>query len=373
LNRDLNIVTLNIPYPPDYGGMIDSFYRIKSLHDLGTDIHLHCFEYERGRSTELSSICKSVTYYPRQTGLLRQFSYLPFVVISRRSKNLLSNLLKNNYPVLFDGLHTTYYLNHPALADRRKFVRLHNIEHKYYNDLARYESDIFKKFYFLIESLRLKNYEKVLFNATRILPISIPEHDYFRDKYRNSAYFGPFHPFLLPEIKTGSGDYILYHGDLSINANAVISEELISNVFSRIDYRCIIAGKNPPERLRALISNHHNISLISNPDNEEIISLISNAQINLLPSLNDNGLKIKLLFALFSGRHCLVNSVMSGRIWPDELFSISDTWEGMVEMIPALMLSPFTGEMVEKRRRILSEKFNNNTNALELISLIFGS
>ncbi len=35
--------------------------------------------------------------------------------------------------------------------------------------------------------------------------------------------------------------------------------------------------------------------------------LIREAQINILPSFNTTGIKIKLLNAIFNGRHCLVN------------------------------------------------------------------
>jgi len=119
LSKSLNIITLNIPYPPDYGGMIDTYYRIKTLHNLGIRIHLHSFAYGRKASKELESFCESVSYYPRKSGFIYNLSHLPYVVNTRRSKNLLKNLLRNDYPIFFDGLHTTKYLDHPALAERK--------------------------------------------------------------------------------------------------------------------------------------------------------------------------------------------------------------------------------------------------------------
>ena len=131
----LNIITLNIPFPPNYGGMIDTYYRIKTLHRLGVRIHLHCFEYGLAHPPELESICQSVSYYKRKSGLIYQLSLIPYIVITRKSKQLLERLLENNFPILFDGLHSTFYLNHPALASRMKLVRTHNIEHYYYSSL----------------------------------------------------------------------------------------------------------------------------------------------------------------------------------------------------------------------------------------------
>ena len=50
--RHLHIICLDVPYPVDYGGVFDLFYKIKTLHELGIKIHLHCFEYGRGQQPE---------------------------------------------------------------------------------------------------------------------------------------------------------------------------------------------------------------------------------------------------------------------------------------------------------------------------------
>ena len=53
----INIVSFDIPYPPDYGGVIDIYYKIKALNSVGIKIYLHCFYYGRKRSFRLESIC----------------------------------------------------------------------------------------------------------------------------------------------------------------------------------------------------------------------------------------------------------------------------------------------------------------------------
>ncbi len=59
-NRSINIISFNIPYPPNYGGIIDVYYKLKSLHNLGVKIYLHCFDYGRGIKNELEKICVKV-------------------------------------------------------------------------------------------------------------------------------------------------------------------------------------------------------------------------------------------------------------------------------------------------------------------------
>jgi hypothetical protein len=371
LNYNLNIITLDIPYPPDYGGMIDTYYRIQSLNDLGIHIHLHSFEYGRPHSKELESLCETIRYYPRKTGFSSHFSIKPYIVSSRKSGILLENLIRNDFPILFDGLHTTYYINHPSLSDRRKFIRVHNIEHRYYDNLAKHESDLTKKFFFKVESVRLKWYEKVLDRINCLFPISNSDQKYFSEKYHNSKLITPFHQFKNVECMTGSGDYLLYHGDLSVNENAIIVNSLIDNVFSKVPFKCIIAGKNPPKQLLVKVSGHSNIDIVANPENKEMTQLVCNAQINILPALEMNGYKIKLLFALFAGRHCIVNSKMISGNDLGSLCHVADSDVETIKLILQLMQEEFSANMIEKRRKLLLENYSNQINSKKLIDLIF--
>lgn len=371
MNKNLHIVTLNVPYPPDYGGMIDSYYRIQSLHNLGVHIHLHCFEYGRPHSKELESLCETISYYPRKSGLLWHFSFLPYTVSTRRSYKLLGNLVKNDYPILFDGLHTTFYIRHPAISDRKKLVRVHNIEHRYYHTLATCETNLIKRIYFLFETFKLKWYESVLDKINCVLAISINDQKYFDNKYHNSVLLYPSHAFYKTESQQGFGEYILFHGDLSIKENALVADSLISGVFSKVSYPCIIAGKNPPEQLSSGASRYSNIQVVSNPDNKEMTRLILNAQIHLLPALVNNGFKLKLLTALYAGRHCLINSLAAENFMAGCLCHIANSNEEIVDKVHLLMKEKFTEEMINERQKLLSENYSNLTNAMKLIELIF--
>ncbi len=368
---DLNIVTLNIPFPPDYGGMIDTYYRIKWLKNAGVRVHLHCFEYGRQHSPELESLCETVSYYPRSTGFSNHFSVIPFIVKSRDSMPLLKNLKSNNFPILFDGLHTTYLINHPVLNNRKKFIRAHNIEHQYYRSLIEYESGMIKKTYLIIEYYKLKKYENVTRYADSIFSISKSDNEYFKEKSQNSYLIPPFHPYNDIISMTGKGDYILFHGDLSVKENSRVAGSLIKNVFSKTGFSCIIAGKNPSGDLQNKAEGIRNITIIPDPEQTEMENLIKNAHINLLPAYSSNGFKMKLLSALYAGRHCLVNS-KSAEGFPDKtLFYIADSDNEIKEKIILLIDKDFTEKMIETRRKSLSEFFSNNINGRRLCDLMF--
>lgn len=373
MSDHLHIVTLNIPYPPDYGGMIDSYYRIKTLHDLGVKIHLHCFEYGRTPSLELNDLCDIVHYYPRKTSFWYQFSILPYIISTRKSVQLLDNLIKDQFPILFDGLHSTYYLNNPALANRKKLVRVHNIEHKYYRTLARFESNLLRKIYFLFESIKLQRYENILDKADSIITISADEQIYFSKRYGKSIFISPFHPYESVSILQDIGKYVLYHGDLSISENDKMVHLLIANVFSKVSFPCIIAGRNPSKHLKSSVSCLENVTLIANPSADEMNELIANAQIHLLPVLENNGLKLKLLLALYGGRYCVVNDQMVDGTYLKEICHVANSYQEMVMEIQLLMVQLFTSEMIETRRQHLKTHYNNQLNGRRMMEEVMRS
>ena len=114
----LHIIAFDVPYPANYGGVIDVFYRLKALIEAGVKVHLHCFEYGRGEQ-EILKRCHEVKYYKRDTSFIKQLSLTPFIVNSRRSKSLVQDLLKDDYPILCEGLHTTAVLLDKRLKNRK--------------------------------------------------------------------------------------------------------------------------------------------------------------------------------------------------------------------------------------------------------------
>ncbi|HZI00495.1 MAG TPA: mannosyltransferase, partial [Flavisolibacter sp.] len=68
MSDQLHIVCLDAPAPPDYGGAIDIYYKIKALAGIGKKIILHYFDYKPGRSAgDLDSICVEVNTYSRKS------------------------------------------------------------------------------------------------------------------------------------------------------------------------------------------------------------------------------------------------------------------------------------------------------------------
>ena len=82
------------------------------------------------------------------------------------------------------------------------------------------------------------------------------------------------------------------------------------NVFNRTNYPLIIAGSNPSSELIEIASSLPHVQIKSSLSTEEIHRLLREAQVNVLPTFQATGVKLKLLSALYSGRFCLVNTPM---------------------------------------------------------------
>ena len=99
MEKHLHIICLNVPYPVDYGGVFDLFYKLPAMQAAGVNIHLHCFDYGRGQQPALEKYCQKVYYYKRQNPILAILSKYPYIVASRKNKQLSFNLLKDDYPI----------------------------------------------------------------------------------------------------------------------------------------------------------------------------------------------------------------------------------------------------------------------------------
>ena len=366
----LHIIAFDVPYPANYGGVIDVFYRVKALSEAGVKVHLHCFEYGRGEQ-EILNRCHEVKYYKRDTSFDKQLSFTPFIVNSRRSETLVQALLKDDHPILCEGLHTTFVLGDKRLKNRKIYVRTHNVEHDYYRALGESERWCPKKLFYLAEAWKLKRYEPILHKATGIFAISQPDADYLSRHYNKVTLVPGFNSADSVCSETGRGEYVLYHGNLSVKENELAAKWLIENVFSELDLHCIVAGLNPSDKLLKLAKKHSNITLVANPDDAEMIDLLRHAQVNILVTNQPTGLKLKLLNALYNGRFCLVNSDMVRGTTLESLCVVADDPESMIMEIKRLMKEDFTDEDMENRDQEMRQLYDNEANAKKIIDVVF--
>lgn len=373
--KHLHIICFTVPYPPDYGGVIDLFWKLPALKKAGVQIHLHCFDYGRGQQNELNKYCTTVQYYQRKTGISGINFSMPYIVSSRKNNELLDNLLKDDYPILMEGVHSSYLLNDKRFDNRKKIVRLHNVEYEYYSHLFQSANSFSKKIYYLIESFLLKKYEqKSIGKADELWAVTIKDKETYIHQLKH--YQTKFLPLFLPDdwafsVEEGKGNYVLYQADLSVDANEHTAIWLLKNVFLHFNFPLIIAGKNPSSHLQKIISVYKNVQLIANPSEEKMKQLIKEAHINLLPSFSNTGIKLKLLNALFNGRFCVVNNATIEGTGLNNLCYIANNAEAMQETITNIFKQSFNISEIEKRKDLLQSIYNNENNAQQIVQWVF--
>ncbi|MBK9176086.1 MAG: glycosyltransferase [Flavobacteriales bacterium] len=368
--RHLHIVSFDVPAPPDYGGVIDVYFKAKALAELGVNVHLHCFQYGRPKAKELERFCASVNYYPRHTGKLQLLNALPYVVVSRRSEALMDRVLKDDHPILFEGLHCCYHLGDPRLHGRRRIVRAHNVEHDYYGALAKAASSTFRRTYFINEAHKLARFEPVLAEADHVLAISPKDEAYFGSHFHNVVHVPAFHASVKVEVPDGLGDFAFYHGALGVAENDQAALFLVKRVFDGLGVKLIIAGSDASAELRRAVAKSANVELREGISTEEIHSLVRGAQVNVLPTFQSTGIKLKLLLCLYTGRHVVCNTPMVEGTGLTALCHVHDDPKGMRESILACMGKPANGQALELRAEVLEERFSNRRNAERIVALL---
>lgn len=372
----LHIIAFDVPSPPNYGGIVDVFYKLKSLHEAGVKIIYHCFYYRRHNqpTKDLDQYCEKIYYYKRYKQPLKLiFSQLPYNVSSRNNDELLQNLLKDNYPIFFDGLQTCFFLNHPELKNRKKYVRANNIEHAYYFGLAKVERKYLKRHYLNREARRLERFEKNLQGVDGIFAVAKMDQEHF-SKYAKTYHVPPFFKTDIGryDVNKGgvTGPYILFQGNLAVRENEQAAKFILNEVAPLIKHKIIIAGKSPSNWLKNEVSVTENAKIIASPPIVQMDALIQHAHINLLITFQQTGIKLKLLHALESGKHIIINSLMDDAGIFAEICHVKDKAEDIAKKINELMKVEFTEEEFKKRHEVFSKYFDNKKNAEKIIEVI---
>lgn len=358
-----------MPDPPDYGGVIDVFYKIKALSEAGIHIHLHTYQYGRKTSALLESLCSSVRYYRRSAMWKAFLSKRPMIVQTRNADALRNQLLADGYPVLYEGLHTTASLPEMHAAGKYTIVRMHNNEPQYYTDLAKREQRWMQRLYFTEESRRLLKYESVLQYADDICCISPAETDYYAQRWDHVIHVPAFHGSSTVTSLTGKGNFILYHGNLQVNENVEAALFILQQICPFIQAPVIIAGANPDPRVYAAAKNLPHVTLIANPDHAQLQGLIRDAHMHFLPAFQETGIKLKLLNALFNGRFCMVTRQMVEGTGLEPYCLVMHTADDAIKAIKTYMEMEFTEEDVTFRKSI-TQLYHDKSSAALIAQLI---
>lgn len=368
--KTLHIISFDNPFPPVYGGVIDVFYKIKALHELGIEIHLHCFVSEVPHQfTELEAITRKVYFYKTSVNPFLIFAKAPLSVARRNNKLLLKNLEKTNAPVFFESLKTTYLVDADTLPNHHKILRLHNVEHNYFEGISKSEKSLFHKIIFGLEAKKYKNYEKVIRKFETVITLSHFEHQYINDRFKECVYVPVFHGNESVSELSPFGKYAFYHGDLRMSDNKRAAAFLIE-VFKKIpDYNLVIASGCGAAFVEKRILGFSNISYVPIQNQHHLDQLLEEAHINVMLSFQQSGTKLKLINSLYKSRFCIINANIVDDVNIQSLCKIAETESEFINQVNRLKDQPYLD--FENRNKILKRILNDHVNARLIEEVIF--
>ena len=359
--KELHIVSFENPFPPDFGGVIDVYYKVQALHSLGFTIYLHCYYEDRSEvSAELKAITEKVYLYKKNKNPLFVFSKYPLPVVCRFDKALIGNIKKHDAPILFEGLHSTMVLR-KASFDTKKYLRLHNIESNFYAGMSRSETNLVKKIVYYFVSKKYLDYQKTIPDFDHTFALSKYEFDEAKKMTEKCTYVPVFHGNEVNAELSEFGKYAFYHGDLRLSDNKRAAQFLIE-VFKEIpDYSLIIASSNGRQLIESKAKGLSNVKFVEIENEKHLDELFANAHINAMLSFQESGTKLKVINSLFKSRFCLVNRNMIDDADVLSLCEIAETKQEFIDKINQLKARPYLEN--EARRRVLTIVLNDKENA----------
>jgi len=282
---------------------------------------------------------------------------------------LITNLHKDKFPILFEGLHTTFPLLKYDFSNRKVIVRMHNKEDDYYKGLAKSEKNPLKKIFFNFESFKLKGYEKILLKADKILSISPYETKIFTESFFEKVVFiPPFHEHNQVKELSTKGKFAFYHGDTRVMDNIRAVHYLI-DVFEKIDYPLIIGGRFLRKDIADRIKNIKNITFENIEENSRLQALFDDTHIHVLPTFQKTGIKLKLINALYGGRFVVGNEFMLSDTGLESICYMAKDKDELKTIINRLSKKEYVKENIEEKQKVLHD-FSPIKNAQKIIDLL---
>ncbi len=370
--KELHIISFNYPYPPSYGGIIDVYYKIKALSDLGIKIHLHCFvdKIPVKIDPEIEGITESVFFYEKKKNFLLYFSKTPFAAAIRDSEALLKNLEKFKAPILFEGLQTTHIIKFLKDSRHKLYLRHHNNETAYYKGLSLSEKNILKKIVYSIESLKYKGYqEKLLKKFETVFCLSEKEYNEVNIYSGNAQLIHIFHGNQSVKQLDKKGNYFLFHGDLTTADNKKALIETIDLFKTLPQYKLIVASDRANEDIKKRMSAVENITLTPILTTENLHHLLENAHANILISYQNSGTKVKLFNTLYNSRFVIINGNITDNPALKDLCLYGADMAEIRQQIISSAEKDYND--TEKRKQILEKTHSDHTKAEEMVKIIF--
>jgi len=307
----LLVVAPDFPYPPNHGGRVDTWVRLRVLAQLGHTVDLLVTSKIMPNESEVSmvkNVVRNVWLLERHNRPWHLISTKPLQAVSRSS--LAAVRLSEQYDVTWlEGEYVEPVLNNPTLKSRRIFMRLHNDEYAYFRQLSSSTRNPLKWLYYKTEAQKFRGFSRRLYQKTdKLFFISIDELNNFTNQDPDLKAKSVLLPAPLSKNRFDPprlGQYVLFVGSLFMPNNQEAILWYLQQVHPHIthrSYRLIIAGNSRGESLSWLhkaVTTHRNVQIFDSPP--DLDPLYAKSCIFINPMRLGAGVKLKTLEAIQNG------------------------------------------------------------------------
>jgi polysaccharide biosynthesis protein PslH len=310
-----------VPYPLTDGGKVRVFNLIKRLSKCNS-ITLICYIKDKREETgarELAPYLRSIRIVKRRrrTSMFNLMKYVlslypsTYVIngFSGDLSKMITEEIKNGKYDLVQVEH--FYMAEPvSRAVNGKVPMLlieHNIEYKIYELYAKYEKNLFKKLFYMLDSWRMKRTERKLwgdFDGTIFM--SKDDEGEFKCSYPSKRSYvvpnGVDLEYYAPAEKSKEGASLVFLGNFKYQANIDALEYFIREIYNKIvnaqrDTILHVFGDDPLGCSRKFSSN----SIKVHGYVEDIRPFMNSNNIFVAPIRAGGGIKLKVLEAMSMG------------------------------------------------------------------------
>ncbi|MBN3050468.1 glycosyltransferase [Pectobacterium brasiliense] len=304
------MVAPDFPYPPNHGGRMDIWNRLKFLSLSGLYIDLIVTAEKNDNlqfEAEVLKYVKNIFYVPRVVDCFFALKGIPYQVASR--KKLSKITFNSSYDwVMLESEAVSYVLS--SVKANKIALRVHNNESVYFKSLYSSERNFLKKIYYFIESKIYSTHTKKIKKISNvILNISQDENCFdINDKsLMTESFFIPPHvdvsTFLKPMKRNGAN--VLFIGNLFTANNLCGLRWYIEEVHPLLvrnisGYKLIVAGNTRGLELPDFLKKHdESIILYESP--KDLSDIYAQGTVFINPMLSGAGVKLKTIDAIAAG------------------------------------------------------------------------
>lgn len=316
IQKNILIVTSQSPYPTYHGGAFDVFEKLKGIKSLGFSIDLVIttkFEVEKEHQVYMKQYVDNLFIVNRENRVVDLLKRKP---IQYTSRTKLKNIeFKKKYEfLLLESEFLSSILDNKTLMYDKLLFRVHNNETYYFRQLANSSTNIFKKVYYWLDSIKIKKVtDNLLEKADRVWYISKKELE--ESKYSRKSIFLP-PPINETFIKNVSNNHtILFVGSLFMENNVQGLDWFLKEVHPYIiekypNYKFIIAGSTGEESEKRLFQKYSNFSKTQIFLNQKSLDkFYEQSNIFINPMFYGSGVKLKSINSLVKGLLLLSTNV----------------------------------------------------------------